>query len=68
MKVRAKDIKPTSTMTVRRYDGQILNCAYGHHWPLNLFLDGFVRISVETTRRGNIKVRYKWAAERQDLA
>jgi hypothetical protein len=55
-------------MNIRFKDGQILNCEYGHCWPLNLFTEGFVRINIITTRRGNLKVRYTWAETREELA
>ena len=27
-----------------RTDGEVLNCGYGYHWPLNLHKSGFVRV------------------------
>ena len=51
----------------QRYDGQILNCAYGHRWPLNLYTDGFVRISVSVSEKGNLKIKHVWAETREQL-
>lgn len=55
-------------MNVRRKDGEILNCEYGHQWPLNLFTSGFVRINITTTRKGKLKLDYVWAETREELA
>ena len=52
----------------QRRDGQILNCAYGHHWPLNQFTSGYVRIQLKASRKGRVKVNYKWALTRGELA
>jgi hypothetical protein len=54
-------------MNVRFKDGQILNCEYGHQWPLNLFTTGYVQISVKQTRRG-LKIRYTWAETRAEFS
>jgi hypothetical protein len=54
-------------MTRRRRDGQVLNCEYGHHWPLNLFTSGYVQIRLKATRKGKVKVTYTWAEERAEL-
>lgn len=54
-------------MNVRLKDGQVLNCEYGHHWPLSLFTTGYVRISMKQTRKG-LRLRYKWAATRAELS
>lgn len=54
-------------MTRRRADGQVLNCEYGHHWPLNLFTTGYVQIRLKTTRKGKVKVNYTWAEDRAEL-
>lgn len=55
-------------MNVRRYHGQILNCRYGHQWPLSQFTDGYVRIEIRTTSKGRLKLSYVWAATREELA
>ncbi len=52
----------------QRRDGQVLNCQYGHHWPLDRFTAGYVRIKLKTSRKGKVKVNYKWAATRAELA
>lgn len=52
----------------RREDGQILNCAYGYHWPLDRFVDGYVQIRLKITRRGKVKINYVWAKTRSELA
>lgn len=54
-------------MNVRLKDGQILNCEYGHQWPLDQFTTGFVKIKLRLTRKG-IKIRYVWAETREELA
>lgn len=51
----------------RRYDGQILNCEYGYHWPLTLYSKGYVKIKFVTTRKGNVKITHTWAATREEL-
>lgn len=55
-------------MEVRRKHGEILNCGYGHHWPLNLFSTGYVQIIITTTRKGKLKLDYVWAETRAELA
>jgi len=52
----------------RRTNGQILNCAYGHHWPLDRFTSGYVRIQLRITTKGKCKIKYVWAATREELA
>ena len=51
----------------QRKDGQILNCEYGHHWPLDLFGKGYVKIKLKTTRKGKVKTDYVWAKTRAEL-
>lgn len=55
------------THTPSRKNGQILNCQYGYHWPLNLYTTGFVRLDITTGKRGKPKIRYTWAATRTEL-
>lgn len=55
------------TELARRYNGQILSCEFGHQWPLNLYSAGFVRIVLEVTSKGNIKMKHVWAATREEL-
>lgn len=50
-----------------RKDGQILNCEYGFHWPMNLYSTGYVMISIKPTRKGNVKVSHTWAATKEEL-
>ena len=52
----------------RREHGQVLNCEYGHHWPLDLFTKGYVKINLKTTRKGKVKTNYVWAKTRAELA
>jgi hypothetical protein len=47
-------------------DGQILDCSYGHRWPLNMFFKGFVKMSVKQTKKGNIKVSFKHYEDKLD--
>lgn len=54
-------------MNVRRQHGEILNCAYGHVWPLNLFTSGYVRIEIRVSRKGRPRLDYVWAATRAEL-
>jgi hypothetical protein len=51
---------------IQRHDGQVLNCAYGHWWPLSQHTDGFVKIKVRRKRDG-VRLTYRWAATRAEL-
>lgn len=55
------------TEVTRRYHGQILNCEFGHQWPLNLYQNGFVKILVEVTRKGRVKLLHVWAETKEEL-
>lgn len=48
-------------MTQRKH-GQILDCKYGFHWPLNLHIDGYVYIVDSDTKS------YIWSPTRPFLA
>jgi hypothetical protein len=54
-------------MVARRTSGEIFNCKFGHRWPLNLHTDGFVRVHIDVTRKGNLKLGYTWAATVDEL-
>ena len=51
---------------IQRHDGQVLNCAYGHWWPLSQHTDGYVKIKVRHTRDG-VRLTYRWAETRAEL-
>jgi hypothetical protein len=56
------------TELARRYNGQILSCEFGHLYPLNLYSTGFVKILIEVTQKGNIKMKHIWAATKEELS
>lgn len=51
---------------IQRHDGEVLNCAYGHWWPLSQHTTGFVKIKVRHTRDG-VRLTYRWAETRAEL-
>lgn len=55
------------TKIAQREDGQILNCKFGHRWPLSLYTSGYVKVFISTTAKGKVKLTHKWAATKEEL-